>query len=583
MSLMNSTRITALLTLFIFQVCVSATHAEPLDKLSKSSGQLGQEISWVDVPDSDGLIHAVQFSRDGRLFLTPNESFFPKRGLTAQGSGAVPDVANLNGGKSFATIGKWDPGDSAEWGIWVTKPGKIRLRIRIRGGGNRSKFTYLVDGGKKGVSFGLRQSNSTVPGQIADAGFSITEPGKHTITLRCDYGGDGVAFDWIEIDGDAAEGGGVIRKRWRPAAAHTRFSSSRAPDRVRLWVMEMDAVPGDLGFYSPITTPFGYYGPTWNADGTVNTGFNFSLWSFQRGQSEPSIEKLSHLLAIGNPQAKFSGFDHEGTGVKIRGWEPLEGRQGQSQTLALRVEPGEIYDTYYSYFYASDEKRWRLFGVGNKYNKGKPLKSLTVGSFVEVPGPPPVQRTGAWERRMRYRGWVMNDKGKWSPLDQMAGGDIDKNTGLTYTDRGQSDDGWFYLQTGGWYFRKVRDAGDVKLRAQSGKPDADYLDPEDIAFLSTVPCEIMVTKVERSGDQARLTLAVRNAGAKAKVTIHWGDAEGLTFAERWQNQTEAGKAIKEGENQIVLKNAPTGKAIFVRALLQNNEGQFWSSESIEVK
>jgi hypothetical protein len=69
--------------------------------------------------------------------------------------------------------------------------------------------------------------------------------------------------------------------------------------------------PGDLGFYAPITTPFGYYGPTWLADGTVNAGFNFSLWSYGRGQEEPPIEQLSHLLAIGNRDATFGGFGHE--------------------------------------------------------------------------------------------------------------------------------------------------------------------------------------------------------------------------------------------------------------------------------
>ncbi|NOX98869.1 MAG: DUF3472 domain-containing protein [Verrucomicrobia bacterium] len=580
---MNADQKAALLIVILLQVHVCDTLAEPVDKLSKSIGQLGQEITWVDVPDSDGLVHAVQFSRDGRLFLTPNESFFPKRGLTAQGSGTVPDVANLNGGTSFAAIGKWDPGDSAEWGIWLAKPGDITLNLRMSGGSSSSRFTVSL-GKQQSKSFTLSSDNNgKETGLAATVTFRITEPGRHSIVIMCDEGGRGAALNWVEISGGAAEGGGVLRKRWRPAAAHTKFTSSRSPDRVRLWVMEMDAVPGDLDFYCPITTPFGYYGPTWNADGTVNTGFNFSLWSFRRGENEPPIEQLSHLLAIGNRQAKFSGFDHEGTGVKIRDWEPLEDRQGQSQGLALRVEPGETYDTYYSYFYASDEKRWRLFGVGNKYNKGRPLKSLTVGSFVEVPGPPAVQRTGVWERRMRYRGWVMNDKGKWYSLDQMSGGDIDKKTGLTYTERGQSEDGWFYLQTGGWYFRKVRDGDGVKLRDRSDKSDVEYLNPEDIAFLSTVPSEVEVTKIERSGDQVRVSFTVRNVSEKAKVTIHWGDTEGLTFAERWQHGADIVEMVKEGENQIVLKKVPSAKAILVRALLQNDEGQFWSAKTIKAK
>ena len=552
----------------------SPAYAAPLDALSDSSGQLGTPLSWVDVPESDGLVHAVQFSRDGRLLLTPNESFFPKLGLIADGEGPISDIASLNGDKSFATITKWDQGDSAEWGLWITNPGQIELSVRMSGDSGR--FTISI--GEQSESFSLRAGSK--PSVVSTAKFQIAESGRHSVILTCDESDNTASLHWIEVSGPTAEGGGVLRKRWRPAAAHTRFSSSRSPDKVRLWVMEMDAVPGDLDFYCPITTPFGYYGPTWAADGTVNTSFNFSLWSFARGAAEPPIEQLSHLLAVGNPEASFDGFDHEGTGVKIRDWEPLLGRQGQRQTLALRVEPGEVYDTYFSYFYANDEKRWRLFGVGNKYNGGKPLQSLWVGSFVEVPGPPQNQRSGAWERRMRYRGWVMDEKGAWYPLDRMERGNIDKETGLTHTDRGVTEDGWFYLQTGGWFFRKIRDDSPVELRPPSGKPVVDYLGEDDIAFLTSLPSEITVTKLERADSRARITFTVRNASQSPKATVYWGESEGLSLAERWPNQTEIKDTLREGENQFILENVPTEKPLFVRLLMQNDEGKFWSPETI---
>ncbi len=554
---------------------VASLAAEPADSLSPSLGQLGAPISWTDLPGSDGLVHAVQFTRDDRLFLTPNESFFPKLGLTATGGGPIPDVAELNGGKTFATIEKWDAGDAAEWGLWLTKTGSLEVAVRMSGGSGR----FALSLGEQSESFTLRGGNE--PETVTTATFSLPEPGRHLVRLTCDEDGSGAVFHWIEITGPAAADGGVIRKRWRPAAAHTKFTSSRSPDRVRLWVMEMDAVPGELDFYSPVTTPFGYYGPTWKADGTVNTSFNFSLWSFGRNQPEPPVEQLSHLLAIGNPDAKFSGFDHEGTGVKIRDWEPLEGRQGQRQVLALRVEPGEKYDTYFSYFYAADEQRWRLFGVGNKWNNGKPLQNLWVGSFVEVPGPPPVQRTGAWERTMRYRGWVMNDRGQWFPLDRMERGNVDKETGLTHTDRGVTEDGWFYLQTGGWVFRKVRDDSPVEMPAAPRPDDVPYLDEQAIDFLTGLPSEIVVTKLERADTRARVTFAVKNAGEDARAVIHWGNAEGLTLLDRWPNRVECTETIREGENQFVFDGVPESEPLFVRVLLTNDEGQFWTPETTQ--
>lgn len=342
--------------------------------------------------------------------------------------------------------------------------------------------------------------------------------------------------------------------------------------------MEMDAVPGTLNFYSPITTPFGYYGPTWNADGTVNTGFNFSLWSFGRNEKAPPLEQLSHLIAIGNPEATFGGFDHEGTGVKVRDWEPLAGRQGQRQALALRVDPGEIYDTYYSYFYAANEDRWRFFGAGKKYNNSKPLDSLWVGSFVEVPGPPPVQRTGPYKRTMRYRGWVMDGGGSWYPLDRMQNGNIDKGTGFTHTDRGVTEDGWFYLTTGGWYFLDPPNGGnDLELPRQE-RPDVPFLDSDDLAYLKTTPSEIRTTRVERAGNKARVTFEIHNAGSDPQATLYWGTEEALTFAGRWQNHKSI-EAIREGTNQHIIEGISAAAPLYIRLFLKNSEGQFWSFDT----
>ncbi len=531
---------------------------------TSGSGQLGAPLEWLKVPGGDGIVHLVQRSRDGRIYLTPNEAFFPKLGLTNAGQGSVPDVRELNGGNSFATIGKWDTGDQAEWGLWFEQAGEITVATDLNGG-----------------DFSITLGEQTIKAGSAPARLAVTRAGRHSLFLTCDAARNEASVQHIEIAGPAAQNAAVLRKRWRPAAAHTRFTSSAAPDNVRIWIMEMDAVPGDLDFYSPITTPFGYYGPTWKADGTVNTSFNFSLWSFQRGGAEPPVKQLSHLIAIGNPNASFSGFDHEGTGVKIRDWEPLAGRQGQRQALALRVEPGTVYDTYYSYFYAADEKRWRLFGAGNKWNKGKPIENLWVGSFVEVPGPPPVQRTGPYVRCMRYRGWVMDSQGKWHALDRMQTGNVDKETGLTHTHRGSTEDGWFFLQTGGWDFRPAPAEPAISMASADSKPaDAEFLDPEDLLFLTTLPSEVTATKIERVQDKARLTFEIRNLGENASATLYWGAQEGLTLAERWAH-TEPVTELKEGENQFVWSGIPAGELLLVRLLLKNHEGQFWTRETVK--
>lgn len=570
---MNTKRYGACL---IMLAMVTAVCAETTP--SVGDGQLGVPLSWQACGDDPNNLCMVQKTRDGVLYLTPNESFFPMGGLVAAGQGQVPDLENLNSGKSFSWIEKWEKGDVAEWVWFVPKADTGTLALWMTAEASGGKFALTMD--NKSVSFSVNSTKE--PGMAFTCPFQVAEPGLHRLRLVCEKAAAGTRFHWMKLSGPSLDGAAVLRKRWRPSAAHTKFSSSQAKKPIRLWVMEMDAVPGDLGFYAPITTPFGYYGPTWQADGTVNAGFNFSLWSYGRGQKEPPIEQLSHLLAIGNRDATFGGFGHEGTGVKIRDWDPLSGHQGQRQVLALRVVPSETYDTYYSYFYVADTNEWRLFGVGNKYNKNKPLKSLWVGSFVEVPGPPHVQRTGLYPREMRYRGWVVQEDGQLLQLDHMSGGDVNKQTGLTYTHRGVTDDGWFSLRTGGLSFHKPLSAGGVDLAKDNHLKDLPaYLAPEHKESLLSVPSEVTVQSVEVTPGALKIECRIDHLGKAPELKVYWGAQDGLTFADRW-GHSERIPNLKEGKNTFTLKSVTSFTNARLRLFLKNDDGQFWSVNSTRV-
>ena len=550
------------------------------DKLTVSAGQaqLGAPFEYVAPPTLGGAKLLLQRSRDQRLILTPNECFFPSLGLTATGKGTGPSDA-LNQGGSFLAISEWDEGDVAEWGLFFQSSCLLDVHVYATGAVRGDQLTLSVgeEQIRQTIAVGTAEERSVLSGRISVSGDRLQR-----LQLRCDrLSGNRdqpLMIRRIEIRGGANCASAVVRKRWRPAAAHTRFTSSQKLSKIRLWVMEMDAVPGTLGFYAPVTTPFGYYGPTWQADGRVNTSFNFSLWSFKRGAPEPPIEQLSHLVAIGNPKAQFSGFGHEGTGVKIRGWNPLEGRQGQRQAFALRVEPGPVYDTYFSYFFAPDEKRWRLFGGGKKFNKRRPLESLWVGSFVEVPGPAARQRTGVYPRRMRYRGWVMDENGKLAALDRMSRGNVDRQTGLTHTDRGLTDDGWFYLETGSWYFRTPGKGPFVEADSVTSAEDVEYLRPADLKMLQAVPSAVEPVSTKATAAGLRLRFRIRNASRGARVTAFWGAKEGLTFSERWAHSKKL-TVVKDGLNEVNLPVSTDTSPVLIRLLLTNDQGQFWSMDT----
>jgi len=164
----------------------------------------------------------------------------------------------------------------------------------------------------------------------------------------------------------------------------------------------------------------------------------------------------------------------------------------------------------------------------------------------------------------------------------MTIGNVHKTTGLTHTDRGVTDDGWFYLRTGGWTFRRAVSGPFVELPISSETARVDYLDPDDLAYLKTVPCEIIGTRLTRSGRSAQQTFEIRNLGVNPTVLVYVDTQEGLTFADRWK-KTVAVARPKEGPNAIVLEDVAEDEPLFVRLFLKNDEGQFWSMDTLSVE
>ena len=46
-----------------------------------NQGQLGVPVTWIEVPDTSDQFYMAQETRDGHLYLTANEAFFPSLGL----------------------------------------------------------------------------------------------------------------------------------------------------------------------------------------------------------------------------------------------------------------------------------------------------------------------------------------------------------------------------------------------------------------------------------------------------------------------------------------------------------------------
>jgi hypothetical protein len=70
------------------------------------------------------------------------------------------------------------------------------------------------------------------PSAVATLSLKVDKPGRHALIVTCEDKQSTAKSQLhvIEITGPAAVNSAVLRKRWRPAAAHTKFSSSHIRD-----------------------------------------------------------------------------------------------------------------------------------------------------------------------------------------------------------------------------------------------------------------------------------------------------------------------------------------------------------------
>lgn len=546
--------------------------------------------------DDEGRSYLLngQPANNGKLILTASNGFFDSGTCRADGESSLPKVGDDELIKpNFAYLDQWKKTDGTiRWHLWLPKAGTVRLscNMRISRSEAGSQLTVSLAGRSQTVT--TVQSSPDAP-QPWNLSFDITEAGEHTVSLSAKNIRDG---NWgvgqlhtIDVFGPAIVDSQLLRARWRPAAVHGGYSCSKLAQS-RTWVMTTRSMC-DFSSYSPITTPFGYYGTSFEADRRTAGSFNFSMWAAAAGKQVPPLEQMPHLLAAGSPQAEFSGFGHEGSGVKLREWIPMPDRP-EVCVQALRVTANGNYDTYSGYFWDHPTKQWKLYAVGRKWNGGKAKTNLAPGSFCEVPGPPHVQRSGDQVREVRRRGWQLSDDDKWHAMDHFHCKSKEPANKFWYTTR----DGEFAMGTGGMRYYEFK---------QPSAPDwqqslPEFLTPEATQQLYQLPAGINEVRTNNIEDtSATINLSMVEAGTNSHVEIYYGETDCLTFARRklhgternsevsqstqadnrsWSHSTEA-KPLTDGDTQVTLTELKPSTTYYYRALITNDEGKLWTFQT----
>jgi hypothetical protein len=537
------------------------------------------KIETVDIGNLDGTDAVVcgQRARDDRMVLLPETCFF--HGGRMSLSGDVPPRSaqdSLNGDKGFAQIdGPNSASQEAVWPVWLYANGRVTVQVSFASG--QKPATLLLKLGNQTKTLNFTGSQASV-----DFDNAVTTRQALVITRPQDNSSPPVAITRVEMSGPAVHDALLLRARWRPSAVHCGFKSSAlaaSGNKSRMWIMEVRPETIGPGFYAPITTPFGYFGATFEPDGTSG-GINFSMWSYARGKAKPPMAQLSHLLGVGNPLAHFGGFNSEGTGVKPRGWNPLVGRHLTSVILALRVETQSDYDTFTGYFYDTESHAWRFYACGRKWAGGRRQKKaddLLPGSFVEVPGAPNVQRTGQTLRAGDFRGWCCDTTDKWYPIDQMESGAGDIKGDATNRSWTTTSDNWFKMSTGGMIHYRYPARVVVTLPVKEiALPE--YMTPDRLKVLDSLPTQIAVISAKAGDGKADLEIDLHSQGnGPTKLKALYGSSDALSFEQDWEHTQDLG-SFPAGKCRVTISNAPAKG--FCRVMAENETGNYVSPTAV---
>ncbi|MFK8112171.1 MAG: DUF3472 domain-containing protein [Rubripirellula sp.] len=465
--------------------------------------------------------------------------------------------------------------------MWIAEKGELEVLVEIQD--VNGQWTLRLD-----------DQSRSLDRKAKRVSFGVKEAGKHTIAISRSSDKANGKIIQLSLAGAAAKNARVLRARWRPAAVHTQYHCSDCP-QTRMWVFESRSM-ADASSYSPMTTQFGYYGGSFDADRTAHGNLNFSMWAANsKAKAAPPLESMPRLTGTGNAMAEFSGFGHEGSGVKIRNWEPIA-NHATSIILALRVETHGTLDTFTGYFLDEKVNRWVMYARANKPSKKTRKKTpdeptyLRPASFCEVPGPPAVQRMGDVRRIIHRRGWFYGKDSKWHAVDrQTTKSDRPTNKYIT------TKNGWFVMSTGG--MEMIQSKPSVSLPVSVERPE--YLSAEMTKQLFQHPVEFGKSSTSRvTTRSAVVNYQLKDAGTNAKAVLYYGPKDCLTFIQRalhgteskgvskamlasertWSSQTES-KPVHTGFNRLPLQGLEPKTKYFYRLLVQNNEGKCWDSQS----
>ncbi|MCH9620879.1 MAG: hypothetical protein S4CHLAM20_02870 [Chlamydiia bacterium] len=577
-NLTNTLLMASTTCLSLFSGILSAV--DPLD-IDDYRSQLYSDVTPLEYgSDEEGkpTYLRVQKSTGNYLYLGPNYVFFNDPGVFLL-SGETESEQIPDGRKrEYAYITRFLKNDyGMEWGFYTTEEDDLHADVFIEGTSKDIGTTLVVNiDDEESKEFIINEEMLTdgyfqLDYSNIGAGFH-----KFKIVLKNHQRSGSFKIFNVRLSGEKINSSSAVQMRWRPKAAWSDWSSSKNPDDGRAWIMELSS-DSKLGFFGPISTNFGYFGPVFK-DGGKARSMNMSVWSSNKSSGPRELDKQSHLLGIGSSEGYFGTWSHEGRGVKVRGWDNFEPNTSGKYVIGLRFTQDEDFNTFYGYFWNEVTNKWQLYSIGRKRNVG-PIDNIKTKSFIEVVGHTREERSNHVIREVQYRGWLCDSEGVWTDLDQVK---IPRKKGVGNRRRIISEDGERFVVSTGGYTNYEINPNTYTLKKPETTKLPIYMRPKKLRDFYKVPFIPVVRNVSL-GDDGQFTIKLRpNTNLSSTVKVCWGSENALSNAPNWEHEKEF--TIESGKRRrvVTLKVPATEDARYFRVLVSNEKAQMWTFETYDL-
>lgn len=213
----------------------------------------------------------------------------------------------------------------------------------------------------------------------------------------------------------------------------------------------------------------GYFGMQYNAP--TERRVLFSVWSpfdTQDPRNIPDDQKIK-LLKKGK-DVHIGEFGNEGSGGQSYLKYPW--KAGETYKFLMRVRPeGADHTTYTAYFYATEEKEWRLIA---SFSRPKTHTWYThAHSFLENFNP----EQGYLSRKVFYGNqWARSTEGKWTRVTEATfthDATANAKVRLDYQG-GETKDNRYYLKMGGFFNESIPMGTKLHCKPTTEAPEIDW-------------------------------------------------------------------------------------------------------------